>query len=462
MNKLIVALLSFFFLSTLVNAQEQPLEAYINTALANNIALQRQGLSYEKSLAALEEAKAMFFPRLSIQARYSVARGGRAFTIPIGDLMNPVYQNLNQINTLAQATYPDYPTVPEYPMISNEEINFLRETEQETVLRLQMPVFNQAILQNQRIRHNLSEAEKVSVDIYRRELVKEVKVAYFNYAQARQGVGILENALALVQENLRTSESLQRNHKVTLDVVYSARAEVEEVEQQLAEAVKNEKTAKAYFNFLLNRNYEEEIEPIPEEVLAQSAISLEEARNQAFRQREEFQQLNYYLAAQDKQIQLSKGAHLPQLNLQADYGIQGTRYEINDDADFFMGSVVMSWNLFDRSTKAKVQQSRIEKLETESQKSELNQQIGLQVVNTYYSLEAAQQRILKAEAEVVAARQAFRLMNKKFTQGQANRVEFTNARTQQTSAEQRLSIARYDYQAKLAEFERATAGYHFD
>ena len=126
-----------------------------------------------------------------------------------------------------------------------------------------------------------------------------------------------------------------------------------------------------------------------------------------------------------------------------------------------MGSVVMSWNLFDRSTKAKVQQARIQKLETESQKAELNQQIGLQVVNTYYDLEAAQQRILKADAEVAAARQAFRLMNKKFTQGQANRVEFTNARTQQTSAEQRLSIARYDYQAKLAEFERATATYNF-
>ena len=462
MKRSIPAILAFLYLSTFAGAQESPLKAYIHTALESNVALQRQGLSYEKSLAALEEAKALFFPRLSIQARYSVARGGRAFTIPIGDLMNPVYQNLNQINTLARATYPDYPTVQEYPMINNENINFLRETEQETVLRLQMPIFNQAILQNQRIRHNLAEAENVSVDIYRRELVKEVKVAYFNHAQARQGVRILEDALALVEENLRTSESLQRNHKVTLDVVYSARAEVEEVEQQLAEAVKNEKTAKAYFNFLLNRNYEEEIVPMPEEVLAPSAISLEEARNQAFRQREEFQQLNYYLAAQDKQIQLSKGAHLPQLNLQADYGIQGTRYEINDDADFFMGSVVMGWNLFDRSTKAKVQQARIEKLETESQKAELNQQIGLQVVNTFYGLEAAQQRILKAEAEVVAARQAFRLMNKKFMQGQANRVEFTNARTQQTSAEQRLSIARYDYQAKLAEFERATAGYRFD
>ena len=462
MKRLIPTLGALIFLAFSAHAQEAPLKAYIHTALESNIALQRQGLSYEKSLAALEEAKALYFPRLSIQARYSVARGGRAFTIPIGDLMNPVYQNLNQINTLARATYPDYPTVPEYPMISNEEINFLRETEQETVLRLQMPIFNQAILQNQHIQHNLAEAEKVSVDIYRRELVKEVKAAYFNYAQAQQGVSILENALALVQENLRTSESLQRNHKVTLDVVYSARAEVEGVEQQLAEAVKSEKTAKAYFNFLLNRNYDEEIELMPDEALFQSVISLEDARNLALRQREEFQQLNYYLAAQDRQIQLSKGSRLPPLNLQADYGIQGTRYEIKDDADFFMGSVVMSWNLFDRTTGAKVQQARIQRMETENRKEELRQQVGLQVVNAFYDLEAAQQLILRADAEAEAARQAFRLMNKKYAQGQANLVEFTSARTQLTNAEQKRSIARYDYQVKLAELERATATYSFE
>lgn len=462
MSKIIPALMALISLNTAIHAQETPLKAYVNTALQSNIALQRQGLSCEKSLAALEEARAMFFPRLSIQARYSVARGGRSFTIPVGSLMNPVYQNLNQINSLAQSAYPDYPAVPQYPMISNEEVNFLREAEQETVLRLQMPVFNQAILQNQRIRHSLAEAEKVSVDIYRRELAKEVKVAYFNYAQAQQGVNILENALALVQENLRTSESLHRNHKATLDVVYSARAEVEGVEQQLAEAVKNEKTAKAYFNFLLNRNYDEAIELMPDEALSHSAISLEEARSLAFRQREEFQQLNYYLAAQDRQLQLSKGAYLPQLNLQADYGIQGVRYELNDDADFFLGSVVMSWSLFDRSASAKVQQARIEKMETESRKDELQQQVGLQVVNAFYELEAAQQRILRAEAEVEAARQAFRLMSRKFSQGQANLVEFTNARTQMTRAEQNLSIARYGYQARFAEFERATAGYSFE
>ena len=42
------------------------------------------------------------------------------------------------------------------------------------------------------------------------------------------------------------------NNKVTIDQVYAAEAEVKSIEQQLAEAQKNEKVAKAYFNFLLN------------------------------------------------------------------------------------------------------------------------------------------------------------------------------------------------------------------
>ena len=463
MKKVISVMITLLFLIThYLQAQQVALDSYIKEALESNIALQQQSLSYESSLATLEEAKALFFPKLSIQARYSVARGGRNFVIPVGDLMNPVYQNLNLINGMAQAANPDYPTIPEYPEIENVEEGFLRATDQETVLRLQMPIYNNAIIQNHKIRQQFSEADRIGVEIYKRELIKEIKQAYFGYAQAKQGVAILEEALELVQENLRTSESLQRNHKATFDVVYSAQAEVQEVKQQLAEAKKNEQVAKAYFNFLLNREYNQEIVLTKESEDSLPAINLKDARHQALQQREEIQQLNFYLSANDKQVQLQKGNRLPQINLQADYGIQGTDYTIDQDADFFLGSAVLSWNLYDRTTSAKVQKAKVEKLKMQSQKQEIQQQIGLQTVQAYYELDAAQQKIVAAKAEVEAARQAFRLVNKRFEQGQANLVSFTNARTQLTNAQQQQSIAIYNYQSKLAEFERVTASYVFE
>jgi outer membrane protein TolC len=440
-------------------AQPSQLDAYIQQALHSNIALQQKELSYRQSLAVLEEAKGLFFPKLSIQARYSVARGGRAFIIPVGDLVNPVFQNLNLLNSVAGAAYPDYPTIPEYPMISNVKEYFLRPTEQESVLRLQMPVFNSAILYNHRIQENLAEAEKISAEIYRRELVKEVKTAYYQYAQAEQGVEILQNAQALADEALRTTESLYRNHQITLDAVYAAQADVQAVAQQLAEAEKDAKMARAYFNFLLNRDFEAPIELLPAEAPALAAASLEEARRLALQNREEFQQLNYFLAATDNQAQLARGQFLPQLSIQADYGVQGINYKLDRDADFFLGSAVLSWTLFDRSAKAKTEQAKVARLELESRRAEAGRQIELQAINAYYGLEAAQARIGKAQAEVQAARQAFRLVEKKFAQGQANLIEFTQSRTQMTQAEQSLALARYHYQAQWAEFERAVAAY---
>ncbi len=457
-NILLISLLGF---SSAAWSQNSVLDQYIQTALGGNIALEQKELSYQQSLAALEEAKNLFFPKLSLEARYSVARGGRAFEISVGDLMNPVYNNLNLINGLGRANSPDYPVIPAYPTIQNEQINFLRETEHETKVRVAMPVFNAAILQNHKIKQNLSAAEQISVDIYKRELVKEVKTAYFNYLKAQEAVSLFENTLALVQENERTSESLYKNHKVTIDAVYTANAEVEGVKQQLIEAQKNEKTARAFFNLLLNRPYEAAIETLSLDNLPQYALSEREARSEAGQRREELRQLNYYLAVSDNQVKLDKGARLPQLSLAVDYGFQGTHYRFSRDDDFAMGSIVMSWNLFDRTTKNKVQQREIEKLKLQKQKEEAARQIGLQVINAYYDLEAGRQQIAQAEAEVEAAKKAFRLVHKKFAQGQANLVELTNARTQQTNAEQKRIIANYDYHIKIANLERATASYQF-
>ena len=455
MKRITQNIILLLFIATSSFAQQSVLEQYVQEALQSNIALQQKELSYKKSLAALKEAKGLFYPNVSIQARFSAAQGGRAFELPIGDLMNPVYQNLNVINQLGQATSPDYPTIADYPQIENQQINFLRTTEQETMVRVAMPVFNSAILYNHRIQQNLAEAEKISVAVYKKELVKEVKTAYFNYAKAVQGVQLFENTIQLVEENLRTTESLHRNHKVTIDQVYGVKAELKSVEQQLAEAQKNQQVAQAYFNFLLNRDYQNAIELLQETDLQQSIIAIDQAREQAFQQRDEFQQLNYFIAAADQKVALNKGNFLPNLNLAVDYGIQGINYAIDQDSDFAMGSLVMNWNIFDWTTKAKIEQAQIDKAELFKRKEETKQQIGLQVVSTFYELDAAAKNIELAKAEVEATQKAYKLVQKKYSQGQANLVEWMNARTQMTNAKQKQIITTYDYQIRLANFERS-------
>jgi outer membrane protein TolC len=190
-----LALLIFLFINVSGGvAQENVLDSYIGEALESNITLKQKAFSYEKSLEALKEAKRMFLPTLSLEAKYTRAQGGRTVVIPFGELMNPAYDNLDAINQSLGAANPNYPVIPTYPDIDDYTINFIRKKEQETRLQLQMPVFNSAIIRNHQIKKELADVEKISVDIYKRELVKEVKTAYVNYLVSLRKLIIFYNS----------------------------------------------------------------------------------------------------------------------------------------------------------------------------------------------------------------------------------------------------------------------------
>lgn len=135
-----------------------------------------------------KEAKRIFLHTVSLDARYSVAEGGRTVAIPFSYLFNNIYSNLNQINQTAN------PSIPAYPQIETPQLNFVRSPEQQTKLITSMPIFNATIIQNQKIKKGLSEVESMSIDLYKRELVKEVE-AYVKCLQEEQLYVLLTNTL---------------------------------------------------------------------------------------------------------------------------------------------------------------------------------------------------------------------------------------------------------------------------
>ena len=132
-------------IATAVQAGESVLDKYVNEALENSLALHQQQFSLEKSLAALKEARGLFFPSIGINARYTRAGGGREIEFPVGDLFNPIYSTLNQL--IQQQVFPEN--------LRNEVIPFLREKEQETKISAVQPIFQPQILYNYKIKSTL-------------------------------------------------------------------------------------------------------------------------------------------------------------------------------------------------------------------------------------------------------------------------------------------------------------------
>jgi outer membrane protein TolC len=88
---------------------------------------------------------------------------------------------------------------------------------------------------------------------------------------------------------------------------------------------------------------------------------------------------------------------------------------------------------------------------------EAQKQIELQVITTMNELSAAEKGIAAAESRLRNARESFRLVNRKYEEGQASQIEFIDARTTLTQAEENLIISRFNYLSGFAEFEKAAA-----
>lgn len=429
---------------TLLQAQNPYLDSYIREGLSSNKGLKQKQLDYASDLSALKEAKGMFFPDISMNARYTMARGGRTIEFPVGDLLNPVYSTLNMLT--ASETF---------PQIENQEFSFYRPTEHETKVSLVQPIFNSDIVQNYRIKKQYAEITRIDVERYKQELIKEITKAYYEYKKAYNLRALADTSLALVEENLRVSQKLFENDRLTKDAVYRSESELSKVEVQRAQANNLVEASRAYFNFLLNRSLTEPVELIPESPVP-PLVSLEDATRLALQNRNELQQIEGYKQLNKHVTSLQKGKNIPGVFGVVDYGFQGEQYSFTGDDDFMLASLVMKWNLFQGNVnRQKVQQSKIDSEKLEELYLQTEQQISLEVINNFYGLQAAYESVESAGKQVRSAMRAYELINRKYMEGQSSLLELIDARTNVTSAAANSIVATSEYYSRLADFEYA-------
>lgn len=436
-------------------AQETPLDQYVQQGLESNLALKQQRFSLEQSIEALNEARGMYFPSLDIGARYTRAGGGREFIIPVGDLVNPIYKTLNQL-LISQGQQPLFPED-----IANEKIPFLREKEHETRLRLVQPIFQPAIWRNYSLKSDLSKIEGLRTEIFKRELILEIKRAYYNYLKAAKVVDLYQQIIELQTENLRVSEKLFQADKVTQNVVYRARAELSRTEQENIRIQNLKRQAQSYFNFMLNRSLDAKIEKPEADLIPIPVINdLTGATDHALTSREEIEQIKLAISATGENAAIIRSRYFPGLSAVVDYGFQGSTYHFSDKDDYWMASLVLEWNLFRGfQDDAKLQQAKLESQKLFTKEEEIKRRIALEVERILDNLTVARKSVDVAEEQVQSAELSFKIVNKKFQEGIASQIEYLDAQTTLSDAAINVVLTRYDYYIIHAEYERILALY---
>lgn len=453
--------------------QGSPLDEYIRLGLDSNLALHQRNFDLSRSQLDLKRARSLFYPQAGFSSQYTLANGGRSQEIPIGDLLNGVYSSLNQLTGSNK-----------FPQVANQSIQFLPNDFHDTKMEVTVPILNTDLLHNKEVTTETINTRRADRDVYRRDLVRNIRQAYYQYLQAGKAQDIYATALLLVKENLRVSQKFVENNMATREVVLRAQAQVSGVRSSLIESGNDLRNAAAYFNFLLNRPLESPIRidsslmtwQLPAETGDQEASGQHVSAAVALpgfpsfagtttqtsvnAGREEFSRLRSYQHILQSNLKWDRNYLIPQLNAFYDVGYQGYGFHFNGTQFYQLAGLNLIWPLFKANdNKYKIQQARIDIDAIDDQYRQLTEQLTLEqqiTVNNYNSSFEA----LRAQAdEVSSAREAYRLAEKRFDEGSALQVELIDARTQMTNAEIRYSQGRLAALNRAADMERITASY---
>lgn len=424
---------------------QSKLDGYIEVGLKNNEVIKQHNFDINKSMYALKEARSLFYPTVSLNGSYTKAEGGRTIDIPIGDMLNPVYNTLNQI-TNSNA----------FPTLENQSVLINPDNFYDAKIHTTMPLLNFEIIYNKRIKNQQASLQKIELEIYQRELVKEIKIAYYKYLQSVEGIKIYQDALALVKENQRVNKSLFKNEKINRTAVLRSDNEVIRIQANLETAKQNSNNAQSYFNFLLNEKLDTVIEVDENEAPPIDAVS-ENTQN-----REELQKLTQAKEINDNVSKLTQSYWFPKVNGFADFGIQDFDFEVNKQSRYYFAGVGLEWNIFSgNKNKFKLKQTEEDSKKINSQIDNVKQQLLLQFQVSQNNLKSALEQFYADKNQKESAKKYNEDITKLYKEGQAIYIELLDAQNQWVNAQLNTNIALYNSWIAFAELERANATFTF-
>jgi outer membrane protein TolC len=429
--------------------QSEILNNYVQEGLKNSQTLKQQNFQLQKAIFALSEAKTLFKPNVNFNTTLSTAQGGRKIEIPIGDLVNPVYTTLNKLTQTNS-----------FPQIQNSSEQLVPRDFYDIRIKTTMSLINTELKYNQAIKQDQITLQQSEIRVYKRELVRDIKLAYINYLKATEAIKVYENALKIVHESERVNESLIKNGSANPTVLVRTRSEISKINAEFDNARGNQKNAAAYFNFLLNKDFTEKITL---DSLGKDGLKIDLPDGH----REELDKIQTGISISRQILGINQSYKKFKIGASLDLGSQGRFAQIaSADKNFFVpNAFVLLGVSFDLPVyssgrnQLKIKQSEMEIASLNAQSQQVRNQLDLQVELAKNSLNSAKEIYKSKASQVSTAERYYRDMFRRYKEGNLNFIELLDAQTQITIAQLQQSISLCEVWIKWVELERAKASF---
>ena len=423
---------------------------YIKIGLKNNLELQGDKETINLYEARKSQAVSLFLPRIEINSRFTRAGGGRSFVFPLGDMMNPLYE----IAGLPQR-------------FNNENISFIRPQEQDSKIELIQPIFNAGIYYNNDAVSNQLDGAKFEYGTKELAIADKIIDQYFAFSKSLRLLEIRKYTLKLIEEFQNISNKLYEVGKAPKTDVLRAEVQVATAKQDIMIAENLVILAKHALNQTLNRPSGTEIitDNITLEEMSDPNFLKQYSTNQnaenlsalALKTRPELYQLESGIKAIKSYQNANLSDYLPSVTLVADYGIQGERYQFDEQSKYWMISGVLKWNLFSGfETSAKNQEIKAQINSLEKKSASVKELINLEVRSNYINYNNIYEQFGLSIKSYESALENYDLNNKRYQEGLNPFISLLDAETSLKLTMENVYITYFDLMTAKWKLDKST------
>jgi outer membrane protein TolC len=404
-------------------AEELTMTEAIESALANNLAVQSAAERAQGAAERSRQAKGYRLPQLDLSEIYSYTN-------------NPAEVFAFQLNQ-ERFSFADFMTTD--PNTPDPLSTFI------TRLELMLPIYTGGQL-GTRVDQadHMATAEELRWQHAQQQVAFDTVTAFTNLAKAREQVGLLTTARATTARHVELASSYAGQGLILQAEVLKAQVFLAEMDELFVQAANGARLAEAALNFTMGTDQNIPRELAPLEPPPATPGELDDWRMAAVERRRDLEAARRELEAGRLEEKTAKPWYLPEVAASA-------RYDLYDDTVFGShggSGSVMAFARLDLYSggreSAGREAARHDAAAWGYDIRRFEEGVKLEVQQAWHDLRTAEARLATAANSLQAAREALRVREHRFTQGLDKMIDLLDAETTAREAELRELVARYD------------------
>jgi len=457
-------------LSSFLMAKTVDFNTVLNEALKNNLSLKAKKLNIAKAKADLNKAKGMNYGKLTLSSE--IARTNDALYVfgmklesreatfrdfGFSDFLGGVGRVLQMSSNFNQ-----FKTYMTDPAMANQMLSTAPEdlnnpgsrTNIKTKLVYEVPLFTGFKLTYAKEMAKLQiKANKYKYSSDKKALAIEVLKAYNGAVAAKYFINALKTAKKTTSSFVQMIKDFYNQGMATKIDLLQAQKRDNEVKAMLIKAENKYKLALSYLQFLTDDPTIDGVEDF--KVIIPANKSLKELIKLALNNRSDLKWMKANVETMAKKVKFDKADRYPMIGAHLEYGFNDNRPTLSMKKDYYLAAVGLKWNLFDKSTDANVQKSKIAALQTDYYYQYMKKGIALDVKQKYLDYKAKHAVIQEKITNKELADEILKKYTYMYKQGMINITLLLMKEAEARRANAELIKARFDEAIAAAELKKA-------